>query len=97
MRLVHHARLGSLALVTVLAAACQQRAAAPAAEVAAAPTADASEAPSATAVEGPTAVEDATPTSAAPTPVVTGRTLDIAKALGIVLTSNVMGEIEPCG
>jgi|GEM_PF-1826589 len=28
---------------------------------------------------------------------VTGRILDVAKRLGIAFTSNVMGELEPCG
>ncbi|PKN58146.1 MAG: hypothetical protein CVU56_07330 [Deltaproteobacteria bacterium HGW-Deltaproteobacteria-14] len=95
MRLAHHALLGSIVLATALVTACQRRAAAPVAEADAATAPNAGVAPTGV-VAAPSKTEQAPP-AAAMTPEVAGRTLDVAKTLGIVLTSNVMGEIEPCG
>ena len=91
MRLARLAQLSPLALVTAaLAIGCSPRQGAlvdAGAQVAPAVAPDAAE---------PVAPAPVAAVAAAPSAVM-GRVLDTAKSLAFVLTSNVMGELEPCG
>ncbi|TNF29341.1 MAG: hypothetical protein EP329_16005 [Deltaproteobacteria bacterium] len=93
MRLSHLFRIGTLATLGVLTACSQRTAGAPT-------TADAATVPAA-----PKVAERVAADVVAQVPVgepardeaFVGRVLDAAKTLGIAFTSNVMGELEPCG